>query len=107
MAIANKVKDFFHNEGIHSTTIQPEFIEDPPEMESADGCVLDCGNDKDCGARRCCPEDVRLRKFNQEKKTDGSSTDEIEEPVWDAIRTFSLKLAHPEVDQDNILKDLT
>lgn len=81
MAIANKVKDFFHNEGIHSTTIQPEFIEDPPEMESADGCVLDCGNDKDCGARRCCPEDVRLRKFNQEKKTDGSSTDEIEEPV--------------------------
>ncbi len=26
MAIAEKVKEFFHNEGIHSTTIQPEFI---------------------------------------------------------------------------------
>lgn len=25
MVIAEKVKEFFHNEGIHSTTIQPEF----------------------------------------------------------------------------------
>ena len=25
MKIAEKVKEFFHNEGIHSTTIQPEF----------------------------------------------------------------------------------
>lgn len=27
MAIAGKVKDLFHKEGIHSTTIQPEFSE--------------------------------------------------------------------------------
>lgn len=27
MKIAEQVKEFFHNEGIHSTTIQPEFIE--------------------------------------------------------------------------------
>jgi len=27
MAIAEQVKDFFHEEGIHSTTIQPEFID--------------------------------------------------------------------------------
>lgn len=27
MKIAEKVKEFFHNEGIHSTTIQPEFLE--------------------------------------------------------------------------------
>ena len=25
--IAENVKEFFHNEGIHSTTIQPEFVE--------------------------------------------------------------------------------
>jgi len=25
--IAERVKEFFHNEGIHSTTIQPEFVE--------------------------------------------------------------------------------
>ena len=27
MVVAERVKTFFHNEGIHSTTIQPEFIE--------------------------------------------------------------------------------
>jgi len=27
MKIAEEVKEFFHNEGIHSTTIQPEFTE--------------------------------------------------------------------------------
>jgi zinc transporter 1 len=27
MDIAEQVKEFFHKEGIHSTTIQPEFID--------------------------------------------------------------------------------
>ncbi|KAH7953580.1 hypothetical protein HPB49_010340 [Dermacentor silvarum] len=27
MHIAERVKEFFHNEGIHSTTIQPEFVQ--------------------------------------------------------------------------------
>ena len=27
MVVAEQVKKFFHNEGIHSTTIQPEFAE--------------------------------------------------------------------------------
>merc|ERR1712062_380242 len=27
MTVAERVKEFFHNEGIHSTTIQPEFVE--------------------------------------------------------------------------------
>lgn len=27
MHIAEKVKQFFHREGIHSTTVQPEFVE--------------------------------------------------------------------------------
>lgn len=26
MKIAVKIKELFHNEGIHSTTIQPEFV---------------------------------------------------------------------------------
>jgi zinc transporter 1 len=33
MQIAEKVKEFFHNEGIHSTTIQPEFIDLENENE--------------------------------------------------------------------------
>jgi len=27
MRIAKQIKSFFHDEGIHSTTIQPEFVE--------------------------------------------------------------------------------
>ena len=86
MPIANQVKDFFHNEGIHSTTIQPEFIEDPPESQELGNCVLDCGEDKNCGAQRCCPEDVRKRKNAAENEKgeygrvkSGSSSDELEE----------------------------
>ncbi|KAK6191957.1 hypothetical protein SNE40_003523 [Patella caerulea] len=52
MKIANDVKNFFHNEGIHSTTIQPEFVELATEMER--DCVLECGPDKNCHMDTCC-----------------------------------------------------
>ena len=48
LQVAEKVKEFFHNEGIHSTTIQPEFVEtgggDPSNasITSADDCMLAC-----------------------------------------------------------------
>ena len=82
-SIANKVKDFFHNEGIHSTTIQPEFVGDHNESDELDSCVLGCGTDKNCGAQRCCPEDVRQRKLTQStRKTDsGSTTEDTDEAI--------------------------
>lgn len=63
MAIANQLKEFFHNEGIHSTTIQPEFIERPQIADNADDlgtdeheilkdCILEC--DPNCADRMCC-----------------------------------------------------
>ena len=61
MAIANKLKEFFHDEGIHSTTIQPEFIDDQdPSVKTSscdyiiedNSCVLECK--KDCIERTCC-----------------------------------------------------
>ena len=55
MVIANQIKRFFHNEGIHSTTIQPEFVEDHSAEKK---CVLECGeNEKSCAAQKCCTED--------------------------------------------------
>ncbi len=51
MAIANDLKEFFHNEGIHSTTIQPEFEE---HTESQDGCILECAPEKNCAEQTCC-----------------------------------------------------
>lgn len=58
MRIAEKVKEFFHNEGIHSTTIQPEFIDFENEVfdESYDDCVLDCPSTQrtHCAPQTCC-----------------------------------------------------
>ncbi|EEB17227.1 Cobalt uptake protein COT1, putative [Pediculus humanus corporis] len=66
MKLAEKVKEFFHNEGIHSTTIQPEFLEinEMPKgtsQTSSDskkngGCVLDCpkSEDQTCALNTCC-----------------------------------------------------
>jgi solute carrier family 30 (zinc transporter), member 1 len=71
MKLAEKVKEFFHNEGIHSTTIQPEFIEVENgnsyttsdgistslniSGKQEEGCVLDCPNiDENCVKATCC-----------------------------------------------------
>lgn len=59
MRIAEKVKEFFHNEGIHSTTIQPEFIDFENEVfdnGTGDNCVLDCPPTQrpHCAPQTCC-----------------------------------------------------
>lgn len=53
MRIAEKVKEFFHDEGIHSTTIQPEFVDLKGLVDDSD-CMLDCPSDKQCAASTCC-----------------------------------------------------
>uniref|UniRef100_A0A8D8LKA6 Zinc/cadmium resistance protein n=1 Tax=Cacopsylla melanoneura TaxID=428564 RepID=A0A8D8LKA6_9HEMI len=64
MKLAEKVKEFFHNEGIHSTTIQPEFVEiteftenKVSELDPSEDCVLDCpksDTEKPCALSTCC-----------------------------------------------------
>ncbi|KAJ8683443.1 hypothetical protein QAD02_019235 [Eretmocerus hayati] len=59
MKIAEQVKEFFHNEGIHSTTIQPEFIEYQSDNQiketPTEDCVLDCPKtDRPCNQATCC-----------------------------------------------------
>ncbi|XP_069992674.1 uncharacterized protein ZnT63C isoform X2 [Penaeus vannamei] len=61
MVLAEKIKKMFHEEGIHSTTIQPEFVEYEDDgasasIDSAEDCILDCpSKDKDgCVANTCC-----------------------------------------------------
>lgn len=73
------MKDFFHNEGIHSTTIQPEFVEpfsEKASMAEINDCVLECegGRNLDCLPHTCCgpprgsskdsPSGVRFRLGN-------------------------------------------
>ncbi|XP_064115693.1 proton-coupled zinc antiporter SLC30A1-like isoform X3 [Macrobrachium nipponense] len=73
MVLAEKIKKMFHEEGIHSTTIQPEFVEFEDDnlsasIESAEDCILDCpSNDKDgCAAQTCCgvSKQGRLRRIS-------------------------------------------
>ncbi|XP_039294800.1 zinc transporter 1 isoform X2 [Nilaparvata lugens] len=74
MKIAEKVKEFFHNEGIHSTTIQPEFVEVAEfaeddrvqETASGDDCVLDCPKtDKPCALSTCCGPSKHVSEDDQ------------------------------------------
>lgn len=72
MKIAERVKEFFHNEGIHSTTIQPEFIDTDSgclmsdgtsslNMSSSDCCALDCPTtDNGCVKATCCQNNNKL-----------------------------------------------
>ena len=75
MSIANKIKRFFHNEGIHSTTIQPEFVcEDKKDTE----CVLACGQNENCAAQKCCPgeNESEVRKRNPITDDEGVIVDQ-------------------------------
>eukprot|EP00096_Caligus_rogercresseyi_P000019 TRINITY_DN1006_c0_g1_i3.p1 TRINITY_DN1006_c0_g1~~TRINITY_DN1006_c0_g1_i3.p1 ORF type:complete len:317 (-),score=106.94 TRINITY_DN1006_c0_g1_i3:852-1802(-) len=57
MKVAEKVKEFFHHEGIHSTTIQPEFV----DRNDTGDCALSCPKDSQketassCEKSKCCP----------------------------------------------------
>lgn len=71
MKVAENIKEFFHNEGIHSTTIQPEFVDyhnDPAGPEGED-CVLSCPKGPGalpapaCEASKCCkPANGNLKR---------------------------------------------
>lgn len=74
MKIAEKVKEFFHNEGIHSTTIQPEFCEYKEYTDNDEGgeqtedCVLDCpriNDNNECVLNTCCGPSKQVYRFLQ------------------------------------------
>jgi len=54
MQIATNMKKIFHNHGVHTATIQPEFIDLEILKEQRDLCQLDCAEDN-CRTERCCP----------------------------------------------------
>lgn len=65
MEVAKRIKDFFHDEGIHATTIQPEFV--TFSSESRDSlCELSCRTQ--CAPKLCCGS---TDKQNSDKKVDG------------------------------------
>ena len=61
-ATAHKIKEFFHNEGIHSTTIQIEY-ERFDEIDNRRGpCMVTCSLDSACDDMMCCkPEELNWK----------------------------------------------
>ncbi|KAK2878502.1 hypothetical protein Q8A67_019293 [Cirrhinus molitorella] len=66
MDIAKRVKDIFHDEGIHATTVQPEFS--PISEGAADyQCELSCQSQ--CKPKLCCNPTKRAPKPESESTT--------------------------------------
>jgi zinc transporter 1 len=67
MRIAADVKRMFHEAGVHSSTVQPEFVDDAAEVddaetESEEACLLHCKAvvpTSNCARNQCC--EVRQR----------------------------------------------
>ncbi|XP_055348929.1 uncharacterized protein LOC129595828 [Paramacrobiotus metropolitanus] len=76
---ANRIKQFFHNEGIHSTTIQPEFddvgsnYQDNIRLDPA-FCGITCPDSDDkCVQDRCCqPSPMRTPVALRHSSSDGN-----------------------------------
>jgi len=62
--LASSIKEFFHHEGIHSTTIQPEFIEEIFEegvTSDEKQCLLKCESNS-CEEKLCCGSIEKSKK---------------------------------------------
>uniref|UniRef100_A0A8P4KKM3 Solute carrier family 30 member 1 n=1 Tax=Dicentrarchus labrax TaxID=13489 RepID=A0A8P4KKM3_DICLA len=79
MEVAKRIKDFFHDEGIHATTIQPEFV--TFSSESRDSlCELSCRTQ--CAPKLCCGSADKQntgsdKKANNDCKAAASSALEV------------------------------
>ncbi|KAA0708946.1 Zinc transporter 1 [Triplophysa tibetana] len=74
MDVAKRIKDFFHNEGIHATTIQPEFVTMNSESR-ASLCELSCRTQ--CAPKLCCgaaDSSKQLGEVSEQRNTTESKT---------------------------------
>ncbi|XP_020795582.1 zinc transporter 1a [Boleophthalmus pectinirostris] len=85
MEVAKRIKDFFHNEGIHATTIQPEFVTFSSDNRDSQ-CELACRTV--CAPKQCCgsADKADSKKNSAESKMSASSALEVisemqEQPV--------------------------
>ncbi|XP_071807588.1 proton-coupled zinc antiporter SLC30A1-like [Asterias amurensis] len=87
---AQKIKSYLHDQGIHSTTIQPEFIGDYP-TDAVDGmvCKILCKPDSVCEAQKCCDDN---------KKSKRKSIDQPSSPTPNMVNTSDFS-SNP-MDQD-------
>uniref|UniRef100_A0A914VYZ7 Zinc transporter 1 n=1 Tax=Plectus sambesii TaxID=2011161 RepID=A0A914VYZ7_9BILA len=86
---AEKIKNFFHEQEIHSTTIQPEFAEMIPaesnhELTSDGHCFLSCPPEQcDASATCCGPVDSLATKTAASSLSPRSKTDTAPPPPYE------------------------
>ncbi|XP_077366327.1 zinc transporter 1a [Festucalex cinctus] len=68
MEVAKRIKGFFHNEGIHATTIQPEFVTFSSESQDS-LCELSCRTQ--CGPKQCCGASDKQNPAGEKKAGGG------------------------------------
>ncbi|KAG1964776.1 zinc transporter 1a [Pimephales promelas] len=109
MDVAKRIKDFFHNEGIHATTIQPEFVTMNSESRTS-LCELSCRTQ--CAPKLCCgaidaakpPDGVLEPKKLCDSKTptipsaSATSLEIISESVEDTSKAESVVIITREVE---------
>ncbi|GAA6070053.1 zinc transporter 1 [Tachysurus ichikawai] len=76
MDIAKRIKNFFHEEGIHATTVQPEFSDDKGLDVSA--CELPCYSQ--CTLKLCCDTSWKSRSDSALMCTDNTSCQNTPQP---------------------------
>ncbi|XP_076024163.1 zinc transporter 1a [Genypterus blacodes] len=74
MEVAKRIKDCFHDEGIHATTIQPEFVTFSSESPGS-SCELSCRTQ--CAPKLCCG--TADKKANADKVSATSAPEAIDE----------------------------
>lgn len=85
MSVAKRLKAFFHDEGIHATTIQPEFVMVSSESH-ASLCELSCRTQ--CAAKLCCQN----AKAPDNKNESVESGSEAEPPISTTLDVISESL---------------
>nr|XP_033795097.1 zinc transporter 1 [Geotrypetes seraphini] len=90
MDVAKRIKDFFHNEGIHATTIQPEFssVDSSTDFKGS-SCELSCR--RQCPMMQCCE---RRHIFRQHSSNKAALECIVESPEIKSERTNSEECLH-------------
>ncbi|CAN7998678.1 unnamed protein product [Ixodes hexagonus] len=91
VAIADKLNRFFHEQGISSMTVQPEFCQ---AMHSTSQCILRCSKAKNCGPLTCCgkhaDDDSELRHRKVANQDSGVTQSLLSVPISNTTRASSV-----------------
>ena len=82
METASEMKRLFHDQGIHSSTIQPEFVGDGDDASEFAGdeetCLLACSATNECQTNVCCTQEKRLNVRRRTRHGAGDADDALQ-----------------------------